>query len=148
MPLGTSCLTEMPQPMPQLSCPSNGSDNCCLKELCEPQQKSGTWKCLHFLRLCCPVLSNAVAMSRAVLCLVMSGSYDPMGCSLSGASPPGDSPGRNTGVGLHTLLQGIFPTQGLNPGLPQYRWILYHLSHQGSPSKYCISSITDGDLTF
>ena len=35
--------------------------------------------------------------------------------------------------GLHTLLQGIFPTQGSNPGFPHCRWILYHLSHQGSP---------------
>ena len=34
--------------------------------------------------------------------------------------------------GLHALLQGIFPTQGLNPGLPHCRWILYRLSHQGS----------------
>ena len=33
----------------------------------------------------------------------------------------------------HALLQGIFPTQGLNPDLPHCRWILYHLSHQGSP---------------
>ena len=32
-----------------------------------------------------------------------------------------------------SLLQGIFPTQGLNPGLPHYTQILYHLSHQGSP---------------
>ena len=39
--------------------------------------------------------------------------------------------GRNTGVGCHVLLQGIFPIQGSNPGLPHCRWILYHLSHQG-----------------
>ena len=38
-----------------------------------------------------------------------------------------------TGVGSLSLLQGIFPTQGLNPGLPHCRWILYLLSHQGSP---------------
>ena len=44
-----------------------------------------------------------------------------------------ESPGKNTGVGCHALLQGIFPTQGLNPGLPHCRGILYHLSHQGSP---------------
>ena len=37
-------------------------------------------------------------------------------------------------VGCHGLLQGIFPTQGSNPGLPYCRWILYHLNHQGSPS--------------
>uniref|UniRef100_A0A8B9YL87 Nucleophosmin n=1 Tax=Bos mutus grunniens TaxID=30521 RepID=A0A8B9YL87_BOSMU len=38
-----------------------------------------------------------------------------------------------TGVGCHALLQGIFPTQGSNPGLLHCRQILYHLSHQGSP---------------
>ena len=40
---------------------------------------------------------------------------------------PWDSPGKNTGVGCHSLLQEIFLTQGLNPGLLQYRQILYHL---------------------
>ena len=44
------------------------------------------------------------------------------------------SPGKNTAVGCHFLLQGVFPTQGSNPGLPHCRQILYHLSHQGSPS--------------
>ena len=46
---------------------------------------------------------------------------------------PWDSPGENTGVGSLSLLQGIFPTQGLNPGLPHCRQILCQLSHQGSP---------------
>ena len=46
---------------------------------------------------------------------------------------PWNSPGQNTGVGSHSLLQGIFPTQGLNPGLPHCRQILYQLSHKGSP---------------
>ena len=41
--------------------------------------------------------------------------------------------GKNTGVGCHFLLQGIFLTQGSNPGLPHCRQTLYHLSHQGSP---------------
>ena len=36
-------------------------------------------------------------------------------------------------MGSCSLLQGVFPTQGLNPGLPHCRWILYQLSHQGSP---------------
>ena len=40
------------------------------------------------------------------------------------------SPGKNTGVGCHDLLQGIFLTQGSNPGLPHCRQFLYHLSHQ------------------
>ena len=43
---------------------------------------------------------------------------------------PWSSPGQNTGVGSHSLLQGIFPTQGSNPGLPHCRRILYQLSHQ------------------
>ena len=33
-------------------------------------------------------------------------------------------------MGCHSLLQGIFLTQGLNPGLPNWRQILYHLSHR------------------
>ena len=47
---------------------------------------------------------------------------------------PWDSPGKNTGVGCHFLLHGIFPTQGSNLILPHCRQIPYHLSHQGSPS--------------
>ena len=46
---------------------------------------------------------------------------------------PWDSPGKNTGVGSLSLLQGIFPTQGSNPGLLHCRRILYHLCHQESP---------------
>ena len=45
----------------------------------------------------------------------------------------GECPGKNTGVGCHALPQGVFSTQGSNPGLPHCRRILYHLSHQGSP---------------
>ena len=44
-----------------------------------------------------------------------------------------NSPGQNTGVGSLSLLQGVFPTQGSNPGLLHCRQILYHLSHKGSP---------------
>jgi len=44
-----------------------------------------------------------------------------------------NSPGQNTRVGSLSLLLGIFPTQGLNPGLPHCRQILYQLSHEGSP---------------
>ena len=46
---------------------------------------------------------------------------------------PWNSPGQNTGLGSLFFLQGIFPTQGLNPGHPHCRRILYQLSHQGSP---------------
>ena len=47
---------------------------------------------------------------------------------------PWNSPGQNTGVGSLSLLQGIFPTQGLNSGLPHCRQILYQLSQQGCPT--------------
>ena len=56
-----------------------------------------------------------------------------MDCSPPGSSVQGDSPGTNTGVGCPCLLQGIFLSQGSNPGLLHCRWILYQLSHQGSP---------------
>jgi len=71
----------------------------------------------------------------AVLCLVPQSYptvWDPMDCRLPGFSVHKDFPGKNTGVGCHALLQGIFPTQGWKPGLPHFRWILYRLSHQGS----------------
>ena len=67
-----------------------------------------------------------VAQSCLTLC-------DPMDCSPPGSSVHEDSPGKNTGVGCHALLRGIFPNQGSNPGLPHCRQILYHLSHQGQP---------------
>ena len=50
-----------------------------------------------------------------------------------GLYSPWNSLGQNTGVGSLSLLQGIFPTQGSNPGLPHCRQILYQLSHKGSP---------------
>jgi len=54
---------------------------------------------------------------------------------------PWNSPGQNTGVGNRFLLQGIFPTQGLNPGLLHCRQILYQLSHQGSLYIYIYTYI-------
>ena len=103
----------------------------------------------HFLLQCMKVKSESeVAQSYLT-------PSDPMDCSLPGFSvhgifqarvlewvaiafsmtpySPWNSPGQNTGVGSLFLLQGIFPTQGSNPGLPQCRQILYQLSHKGSP---------------
>ena len=67
---------------------------------------------------------SEVAQSCPTLC-------DPMDCSLSGST--GDFPGKSSGVDWHFLLQGIFPTQESNPGLPHCRQTLYRLSYQGSP---------------
>ena len=73
---------------------------------------------LFCARLCCESESHSV----------MSDSLQ-----LHGLNSPRNSPGHNTEVGSLSLLQRIFPTQGLNPGLPPCRRILYRLSHQGSP---------------
>ena len=62
-----------------------------------------------------------------------------MDCSLSGSSVHGDSPGKNIGVGCHALLQGIFPTQGLNPGLPQ---VDYLPSEPGTPMNTGVGSLS------
>ena len=56
-------------------------------------------------------------------CLIL---WDPMDCSPPGSSVYGISPGKNSGVGCHVLLQGISLTQGWTPGLLIGRRILYH----------------------
>ena len=74
-------------------------------------------------------------VSTTMLCLVTQLCLtlcNPMDYSLPGSSVHGDSPGKNAGVGCHALLQGIFPTQGLNPGLWHCRQILYHLRPRGN----------------
>ena len=70
-----------------------------------------------------PVVVSACAQLCLTLC-------DPMDSSLPGSSCPWDFPGKNTGVGFHFLLQGIFPTQGSIPHLVSYigRQILYHFT--------------------
>ena len=66
-----------------------------------------------------------VCVKAAQSCLTL---WDP-----HGLYSPWSSPGQNTAMGSLFLLQGIFPTQGSNPGLPHCRQILYQLSHKGSP---------------
>ena len=72
--------------------------------------------------LCCSK-QQSKSESRSVV-------FDPL--QPHGLYSPWNSPGQDTGVGSLSLLQGIFPTQGQNPGLPYCRQILYQLSHQGS----------------
>ena len=79
----------------------------------------GTGNCIRY-----PVINHSRKWSHSVV----SDSLWP-----HGLYSPWNSPSQNTGVGSLSLLQGIFPTQGLNPGLPHCRQILYQLSHQGSP---------------
>ena len=78
------------------------------------------WSLLKILRIKLPC---------TVLCCVtsgMSGSLQPHGLQTARLLCPWDSPGKNTGVGCHALLQGIFLSQVLNPCLLHYRRILYH----------------------
>ena len=77
--------------------------------------------------------------SEGESCSAVSDSLQPHGLEPARLLCPWNSPGKNTGVGSHSLLQGIFPTQGLNPGLLHCRHILYHLSHQGSP-RVCLAT--------
>ena len=69
-------------------------------------------------------LMNNSMKSESQSCSVVSNSLQPHGIY---------SPGQNTKVGSLSFLQGIFPTQESNPGLPHCRRILYQLSHKGSP---------------
>ena len=92
---------------------------------------SGNWE-----PTCCVAWSrHMVALHRFSDIEGVSDSHSVVFNSLwpHGLCGPWYSPGQNTGVGSHCLLQGIFPTQGSNPGLPHCRQILYQLSHQGSP---------------
>ena len=73
-----------------------------------------------------------VCVSRSV----MSTSVGPHGLQPAKLLYPWDSPVKNTREGCHSLLQGIFPTQGSNPGLLHGRQILYCLSYQGSPPTH------------
>ena len=128
----------------ELVCFSMSSSNCCfltsrfLKEQVRWCFTTSTGSALlvkRKLRVIEWVMSTkaslwAVLYLVAQLCLTLC---DLMDYSPPGSSVHGDSPGKNTGVGCHALLWGIFPTQVSNPGLPHYIWILYHLSHQGSP---------------
>ena len=74
--------------------------------------------------------SEVMSLSRVRLCDLMNG-------RLPDSSVHGIFPGKSTGVGCHFLLQGIFLTQGSNPGLLHCRQMLYPLSHQGYLESKC-----------
>ena len=77
-----------------------------------------------------------------VSCPVMSYSLRPHGLQLSRLLCPWNSPSKNTRMGCHSLLQGIFLTQGSNQGLLHCKQILYHLSYQGNNSDELPNSNT------
>ena len=89
-----------------------------------PSMGLAIWKNFGLI-LCDSSLCPLVAHSCPTL-------YDPMDCHR--LLCPWTSLDKNTGVGCHSLLQGIFLTLGLNPDLLHCSQILYHLSHQGRNS--------------
>ena len=74
-------------------------------------------------------------LSRITCAFVLSSSVVSDSLWPHGLYGPWTSPGQNTGVGSHSLLQGFFPSQGSNPGLLYCRQILYHVRHQGHRSQ-------------
>ena len=83
---------------------------------------------ISFGRKCGELVAQGRSLGpKSESCSVVSNSLLP-----HGLYSPWNSPGQNTGVGSLSLLQGIFPTQRSNPGLPHCRH-LYQLSHKGSP---------------
>ena len=83
----------------------------------------------------CKAHIHYILLWQQLLLLYESESHSFMFDSLQphGLYSPWNSPGQNIAVGSLSLLQGIFPTQGSNPGLPHCRRILYRLSPKGSP---------------
>ena len=76
---------------------------------------------------------------RSVSCSVMSDSLQSHGLQSTRLLCPWNSPGKNTGVGCHSLLHRIFPTQGSNPGLLHCKRILYCLSHKKYNNFYILN---------
>ena len=89
--------------------------------------RDGGWVWRHCASSCISTwgtVTHAMLLFTAQLCLTL---WDPMHCS------PWNSPGQNTGVDSLSLLQGSFPTQGLNLGFSHCRWIIYQLSYKRIP---------------
>ena len=97
-------------------------------------KSSGEAYCSH---LC---LSTCVCAKSLQLCPTLCGPVDVQPTSFFG---PWDSPGKNTGVGYHAILQGIFPTQGLNPSLSSllhWQGSSLPLAPSGKPTSLALGS--------
>ena len=111
----------------RLLCPSLSpgvcSNSCSLSQWCNPTISSSATPFFS----CPQSFLASVSKSRSVVSdfLRPHGLYSPW-----------NSLGQSTGVGCLSLLQGVFPAQGLNPGLPHCGRILYQLNHKGSPSQH------------
>ena len=91
------------------------------------------WRKILLLKNVSIEISKTERESKSSSHSVMSNSLWPHALEPTGLLCQWNAPGKNTGVGCHSLLQGMFRTRGSNPGLLHCRHILYHLSHEGSP---------------
>ena len=109
---------------------------CVLKSsICWPHLTSVRISLIFWLKIIFPVfLSLCLLLLVSVSCSVVPDSLWPHGLQPTRFLCPWDFLGKDARVGCHFLLQGIFPTHGLNPGLPHCRQILYQLSYKGSLS--------------
>ena len=106
-----------------------------LKSLLQHHSSKTSIQCslaFFMVQLSHPHMTSGKIMKWSVSHLVVYDSLWPSGLKLTRLLCPWNSPGKNTGMGSHSLLQGIFLTQGSNPGLLHCRQILYQLTHQGS----------------
>ena len=115
--MGCHCLLQLTSPNTQFFFNWNILGlQCCVSFRCAAKWFSYTCICVCLCVPSCSVVSDSLnpwAVTTRLLCAW-------------------DSSGKSTGVGCHFLLQGIFPTQGLNSGLWHCMWIIYLLNHQGS----------------
>ena len=91
---------------------------------------------LGFIHTITWIYSSVLRTAKSVSYSVVSDSLRPHGLFPARLLCPWDFPSKNTGLGCHSLLQGIFSIQPLNPGLLNCRQILYCLSHKGRPTIY------------
>ena len=141
----TSCLSCFPVPHYRKCCPCQDSQEngkkCTrgwLGSACFPVQRTSPCASMNKRENYLSILQVSMEVKH-----VSSESHSVMSNSLRYS--PWNSPGQNFGVGSFSLVQGIFPTQGSNPGLLHCRQILNQLNHRGSPRilewvAYCFSS--------
>ena len=96
-----------------------------------------SWKLFSYYKTSYAIVHESVSHSVVSNSLQLHGLYHTPPPPPPRLLCPWNSPGKNTGVGCHSLLQGIFLAQGWNPGLLSCRHILYHWNYQGNTRCYC-----------
>ena len=153
LPIPSLWVIPLHQPLALVSCIQHGLAICftydnihvsmLFSQIIPPLPSTESKSLLYICLFCCltyrvivTIFLNSVYMRYdgvGISCSVMPDSLRPHGLQPTRLLCLWDFPGKDTGVGHHFLLQGIFPTQGSNPGILHCRQILYQLSYKGSP---------------